>query len=175
VADGGVEAEALLARLHARHFRALEQAHLRWTCLASVPVWLQTSWRGLPGALAWLAVLAQAFAFAMAVGYAFLAARWARRAAALAPAPAQVAIHTPRSEWDELRSALWTGLAAASLVPCSYVAFDRAWPPALLSALTVFVVAVLVLLVLVETAAELASFLRRDGPLPARGAPARRS
>src|SRR5262245_43367073 len=104
-----VSEDALLAHLCRQRFRELQRSHLRWAALASVPVWLEALYHCVPGALAWLAVLAQAAAVVLAAAYALLESRWRRRVVDLQGAPAGVVIHADWSDWDELLTALWSG------------------------------------------------------------------
>jgi len=66
--------------------------------------------------------------------------------------------------WDDLRVALWHGLAAVSLVPWVYIAFHRRVAADLLPPLSAAAWVVLLLLAAAET---IASRSRRDGRDPA--------
>ena len=114
----------------------------------------------LPGLLAWWAFLAQGGCLALAAGYAALEYRWTRRATQLEAGSAGAVIHTVWTVWDELRSAVWYGLALVSLVPWAYVGFERPLPASLLSGLTATAWTVLLLLAVAETLAR----LRPAGP-----------
>jgi hypothetical protein len=61
-----------------------------------------------------------------------------------------VAVPSRVSSWDDLRSALWSGMALVSLVPWAYVAFGRPVPPPILSGALAVAGAVLLLLVAAE-------------------------
>ena len=170
MAEDPLAAEALLAELNVAHVRRLRDVHVRWACLTSLPLWLQAFVQRVPGAVGWLAVLAQGYAVVMAIAYGALAARWMKRSAALRSAAESAVVHAPRVGRDGVRSALWSGLAAASLVPWGYAVLDRPWSPALRAGLTGLAVSLFVLLVLLETAAELIGWhlrrTRRAGPQP---------
>ncbi len=59
-------AEALHAQLVVRRFRRLERVHLQWAAVVSLPIWFEALGHVVPGALAWLAVLAQGSCLALA-------------------------------------------------------------------------------------------------------------
>jgi hypothetical protein len=129
----------------------------------------------VPALLAWLALLAQGSAMVMAATYVMLAARSSRRAAALRPASEPPDVVERAVEWDDLRSALWAGLAAVAVVPWTYEVLGRPWPPALFGELAAFAASLFLLVVVLETAADLIGCLvrRRDraGPATLRSPP----
>jgi hypothetical protein len=131
-------------------------AWLRAASVAAVPAWLNVHWSLLPDLLAWLAVLIQGGCVVMLTCYAALEYRWSRRAAPLEPS--SFVVHAVWTDWHEVRSALWYGLALVSLVPWAYVAVARAVPVPLLSSLTATVWTVLLLLGAAESVARLWPF-----------------
>lgn len=160
--DDPFAAEGLLAELNVAHVRRRQHVHVRWACIASLPLWVQAFGLRLPGSVAWVAVLGQGYATVMAGAYVLLAAHWSRRAAMLpAAAASAAAIHARRAEWQDVRSALWSGLATASTVPWIYAALGRSWSVPLRAGVTALAVSLFVLLVLLETAAELVGWHRR--------------
>jgi hypothetical protein len=169
--DRRVIEQDLRAQLTVWYLRERKLAHLRWLAAASLPLWLEIHRGVLTGFLAWGAVLAQGYCLAMSVAYAALEAQWERRAALVDTASAAVAIHRVWTIWDDLRMALWHGLAAVSLVPWVYVAFHRRVGADLLSPLSAAAWVVLLLLAVVET---IASRYRRDGREPAAAGVSRR-
>jgi hypothetical protein len=151
----------LLAGLSLLHFRDLKLASLRWSAAASFPVWLEAESGRLPGSLVWLALLAQVFFVALAAGYAGVELRWTRRANQLEPNPTAGAIHAVWSDWDELRTALWYGMAIVSLILWTYIGLGRSMPATLLAALTAAGATLFLLVVVAETAAMRRAARRR--------------
>jgi hypothetical protein len=151
----------LLAGLSLLYFRDLKLASLRWSAAASFPLWLEAESGRLPGSLVWLALLAQAFCLVLAAGYAAVERRWTRRADRLEPNPAAAAIHAAWTDWDELRAALWYGMAIVSLILWTYVGLGRRMPATLLSALTAAGATLFLLVVVAETARLRAALRRR--------------
>jgi len=143
------------AELHARfaeqHFRGLKAAGRRWLAVASAPVWIQAGWGLLPDLVGFWAILIQGGCLVLTVVFAALEHRWSARAARMEAFPSPAVVHTLWSSWDEVRSALWSGLALVSLVPWVYVAVGRPYPRPLLSASIAVAVTVFVLLVAAET------------------------
>lgn len=135
-------------------------AALRWAVAASSLLWLHAHWPVVPGVLQWLACVVEGAALAMAVVYAVLEHRWARLAARLRPDSPGVVLHLPWTTGDDVRSALWYGLAALSALPWMAVAGGRALPrPVLsLSTLAAFIIGGLVAL------AEMNAYRRGAGP-----------
>jgi hypothetical protein len=168
VAEDPLAAEALLAELNVAHVRRLRDVHVRWACITSLPLWLQAFVHRVPGAVCWLAVLAQGYAVALAIAYGVLAARWVKRSTVLRSAAESAVVHAARAGRDGVRSALWSGLAMVSLVPWGYAVLHRPWLPELRAGLTALAVSLFLLLVLLETAAELIGWhlrrARRAGP-----------
>jgi hypothetical protein len=160
---------ALTAELQAQYLRGLRLASQRWLAAASLPVWIEVHTHLLPGLLAWFAFLAQGGCLALAAGYAALEYRWASRATQLEPGSSKVVVHIVWTAWDELRSALWYGLALVSLVPWAYVGLERPLPASLLSALTATAWTVLLLLGVTETLARLRPGRGPDGGVRASG------
>lgn len=141
----------LLAELNEQHFRELRAATLRWLAAASLPVWLHAQFDLLPELLAFWAVLAQGLClllFLISGGFETL---WRRRCARLEGGEPSAVVHTLWGPWQELRAALWQGLALVSLVPLGYVALGRPFPGGLLPAAVAAGVAVLLLVVAAET------------------------
>jgi hypothetical protein len=85
------------------------------------------------------------------VAFAALEYQWRSRAARIEAGASLAVVHTLWSSWDEVRAALWSGLALVSLVPWVYVALGRPFPRPLLSASIAVAVAVFLLLVVAET------------------------
>ena len=141
--------EALRARFGEQHFRGLKAASRRWLALVSAPVWLQAAWGILPELVAFWAVLIQGGCLVLTLVFAALEHQWRQRARNAGPSPAVV--HILWSSWDDVRAALWSGLALVSLVPGVYVALHRPFPRPVLSASIAAAVAVFVLLVAAET------------------------
>ena len=160
---GSTVEQELVAGLQLQYLRGVRLAWLRWLAAASIPVWLEVHWQFLPGLIAWLAFLVQGGCLAMAACYAALEYRWSRRAALFEPGSSGVVVHTVWREWDEVRSALWYGVALVSLVPWIYVGLVRPLPSSLLAALTATVWTVLLLLAGAESVASLWPF-RGAGP-----------
>jgi hypothetical protein len=161
-ADRLAEEKELLANLSLLHFRSLKMASLRWAAALAFPIWLEAEAVGLPGVLVWPLLLAQASSLALAGGFAALEFRWRRRARQLetGPPPA-AAIHAVWSDWDELRAALWYGMAVVSLILWAYVGFGRRMPAPLLSALSASAAALFLLVVVAETLAQRQAVRRR--------------
>jgi hypothetical protein len=149
--DSRPRAEALHARLGEQHFRGLKARSRRWLAVASVPVWLQAGWGVLPDLVSFWAVLIQGGCLVLTVAFAALEHRWRQRAAEQVAGPPPAVLHVLLSSWDDVRAALWSGLALVSLVPGVYVAVHRPFPRPVLSAAIAAAVAVFVLLVVAET------------------------
>lgn len=146
----GVVERGLVAQANLSYCRALEIAWLRRVVTASGPIWVGAHWSGFPRVLLWLAFLVQGLCLVMAAAHGLLERRWSHRAAQI---EAPTMIETPWTRWDEVRSALWYGLATVSIVPWIYAGLDRALPVPLRSTLEALAWAVLVLLAAAETAA----------------------
>jgi hypothetical protein len=142
---------ALVAELNEQHFRALRVAWLRWAAAASFPVWLQAEFDVLPDLLAFWALLAQGLCLLMFLVSAGLESLWRRRRVSLEGGDPKAVVETLWGPWQELRAALWQGLALVSLVPFVYVALGRPFPSGLLPAAVATGVAVLLLAVVAET------------------------
>jgi hypothetical protein len=154
--------DSRFAELHLQYLRSLAWSHLRWALVVSVAVWIQSLWPVLPGPLAWLAVLAQAFFLAMATGCAAVQEQWLRRGLA-GREPGEAVIRKRWDDAEELRSALWFALGLISIVPWTYVAFGRRAPTDVLYGAIACSAAVLLLLAL------LTAFIRSRRPLDAPG------
>lgn len=138
------------AELNLQYFRGLKLAWLLWLSVASLPLWIQCLSGPWPLPLRWLTVLGEWLCFGMAFGYAALEYRFSRRAAEM-ESGAGMEIHAIWSVWDDVRTALWYGLALVCVFPWLHVAFDREFSPTLFSPLLASAVTILVLLVLAET------------------------
>jgi hypothetical protein len=144
----------LRAQLNGHHFRGLKLQSLRWLAASSLPAWLQVCHPGaLPAFLTWMAVLAEGYCLAMSAAYAALEYHWARRGADFAAGRSGVVVHAVWTVWDEVRTALWYGMAAVSLVPWIYAAVDRPVSASLQAALFATAWTVLLLLAATETLA----------------------
>lgn len=152
--------EAKYAELHLQYLRSLAWSHLRWGLVVSIVVWMEAIWNLLPGPLAWLAVLAQAFFLVMATGCAAVQERWLRRGIA-GREPGEAVIRKRWDDAEELRSALWFALGLISVVPWTYVAFGRRAPTDVLYGAIACSAAVLLLQAL------LSAFIRARRPLDA--------
>ena len=144
----------LQAQLNVQYLRGLKLASLRWVAVASLPIWLDAHWQILPSMVLWLVVVAEGFCLAMAAGYGTLEHRWSRRAAEVEPDGATVFIHTVWTAWDEVRTALWYGLALVSLAPWTCAVFDRSLAGSSLSSLSATAWTMLLLLAAAETLAH---------------------
>ncbi|HET9317698.1 MAG TPA: hypothetical protein VFQ51_19045, partial [Vicinamibacteria bacterium] len=145
--------QELKAQLNLGYCRALEIAWLRRAAVASVPIWLAAHSSLLPRGLVWLAFLAQGLCLVLGATHGLLEQRWSGRAARLEPR--SIAIQTTWTRWDDVRAALWCGLAIVSLVPWAYAGLDRTLPVPLRSTLDAVAWAVLLLLAGAETAATM--------------------
>jgi len=143
--------EELAAQLNLSYCRALEIVWLQRAAAASLPIWAAARWPLLPWLVTWLAFLAQGICLVMATAHGLLERRWSHRAALLEPAPAIATRWTP---WDEVRAALWYGLAIVCVVPWTYVGLERALPLSLRSTLEAAAWAVLLLVAAAEIAAS---------------------
>jgi hypothetical protein len=148
-------ASEIQARFGEHHFRALKSASRRGMAVASVPLWVQAGWGALPDLIAFWALLLQGACLVLTLAFAALERRWGARAAGFEGAPSPAVVHTRASSWDDVRAALWSGLALVCLVPGIYVATGRPFPKPLLSASMAAAVAVFVLVVVAETVPRL--------------------
>jgi hypothetical protein len=143
--------QELTAQLNLGYCRALEVAWLRRAAVASLPLWLAAHSSLLPRVLVWLDVLAQGLCLALATAHGLLEQRCSDRAAHLEPT--SIAIRTAWTRWDEVRTALWYGLAIVCVVPWAYAVLDRLLPLPLRSTIDAVACAILLLLAGAETAA----------------------
>jgi hypothetical protein len=143
----------LVAGLQLEHLRTARLLWLRWLAASSVPAWLEIHGRLGHGLVAGLAFLIQGGCLVMAVCYTALETRCGRRAAQIeiGSSSSHWMVHSTWTEWDEVRSALWYGVALVSVVPWLYVGLARPVPSSLLSALTATVWTVLLLLATAES------------------------
>jgi hypothetical protein len=153
----------LRAQLDEEYFRGHRLSALQWAALGAVPVWLHARWRVLPDLGAWLAFLFEGFCLAATAGYAAAEHR-SGRPAARSRQEGCVAVHVVWTAWDEARSAIWYGLAIASLIPWIAMGIGRPLPPELLSPLGRVAGTLALLALLGETAARTRS--RRAGRRP---------
>lgn len=155
--------QGLSAQIEVQYCRVLELAWLRWLAVASLPVWLELHYRLLPGFVSWLAFLLQGGCLAMAAVHGALERRWAGRAARLQLPSPGVTIETVWTPWDELRAALWYGLAVVSSVPWTYAGLGRPLPAILLPHLTAVAWTIVLLLGTAEVLAAVRPFHGTDG------------
>jgi hypothetical protein len=153
--------QKLIAWLSLHDSRVRELAWLRAVAIASLPAWTAACWPSTPGFLRRIGFLAQAFCLTMVAAHATTERRWSHRLAMLDPVRVGVAVHAIATPWDEVRTALWYGLAVASAVPWGYAGLGRSIPGPL--APTLFAVGWVVVL-LVALAETLAARARSQPP-----------
>jgi predicted methyltransferase len=140
-ADSEEAQRALAARLNLQEVRGWRLRSLQWAVGASLPFWLQQWCPVLPGPLLWLAGLVEPTALVLGAGSAVLEHRWAR-VARMQPADHGIAIHVRWTARDDVRSALWYGLAVAAALPWMAWAGRRLLPLPVLSPVTLVALAV---------------------------------
>jgi hypothetical protein len=150
---GAIDREAddrsVTAQLALWWLRGRRLASLRWFTLLTLPLWLDQG-RRLPDLVSWTLAAAAALPLVLSIGYGVLEERSLR---AERPAP-DSAVHLIWTRWDEVRDALWQGLAAASSWPwiAALAGAGPSWRPPL--ALAGVAWAVLFLLAAAETLAR---------------------
>jgi hypothetical protein len=151
------EQHAQYATDRVQQMRGLAWTNLRWALVVSIVTWVEALWHPLPGPVAWVVVLAQAFFLALAIVYAAVQEQWMRRGTPLGGS-GRVVIPKPWSDVEDQRAALWFALALVSIVPWAYVAFGRQAPSDVLYGALGCSAVVLLLLGL------LAAFARANAP-----------
>jgi hypothetical protein len=145
----------LQARFGEGRSQGLKAASRRWLAVSSLPAWVQAAWGVLPDIVAFWGVLIQGAFLVSTVVFAVLEHRWRERGLGIDAGSSPMEVPGRWSSWDDLRSALWSGLALISLVPWAYVAFGRPVPRPILSGALAVAGAVLLLLVAAETLSRL--------------------
>lgn len=151
--DRRVAEQKLIAGLSLHDSRVRELAWLRAVAIASLPAWTAACWPSTPGLLRWIGFLAQAFCLTMVAAYAAIERRWSHRLAVLETVRSSVAVHAMATRWDDVRTALWYGLAVASAVPWAYAGLGRSIPGPLAPTLCAAAWVVVLLVALAETLA----------------------
>jgi hypothetical protein len=145
--------QKLIAALGLLDSRVRELAWLRALAIVSLPGWAAACWHPMPGLLQWLGFLGQGFCLAMVAAHAALERRWFRRLARLETGSGGVSLHAVGTRWDDVRSALWYGLAVVSVVPWAYAGLGRPIPVPLAPTLCAAGWVVLLLVAMAETVA----------------------